>query len=114
MNAAEWARAKSLLADAAELPVSDRERFVVEHCPDLELRREVIELLASAAPLSDLLAAGTLRPGAQIGPYVVERLLGAGGMGEVYQARDARLDRTVAIKVLPDGLVASSQTLTRF
>jgi len=38
MNAAEWARVKSLLADAADLPAGDRERFVVERCSDLELR----------------------------------------------------------------------------
>ena len=77
MNAAAWARAKSLLADAADLPAGDRERFVVDHCPDLELRREVLELLVSPAPLSDIIAAGTLPPGARLGPYVVERLLGA-------------------------------------
>ena len=47
MNAVAWERAKSLLADAAALPVADRERFVVERCPDLELRREVLELLVS-------------------------------------------------------------------
>ena len=114
MNAAAWERAKSLLADAADLPATDRERFVVERCPDLELRREVLELLVSPAPLSDIIAAGRLQPGARLGPYVIERLLGRGGMGEVYEARDTRLNRTVAIKVLPARLADDPHFRERF
>src|SRR6188472_4187047 len=55
-----------------------------------------------------------LPPGTTLGPYEVVGLLGSGGMGEVYRARDTRLERVVAIKVLPDGIIASSQTLERF
>ena len=51
-----------------------------------------------------------LDPGTNLGPYQIESPLGAGGMGEVYKARDTRLDRTVAIKVLP-GYVASDPDL---
>jgi len=43
-----------------------------------------------------------LVPGARLGPYEIVSALGAGGMGEVYKARDTRLDRTVAIKILPE------------
>ncbi|HEV8316878.1 MAG TPA: hypothetical protein VGQ10_05690 [Vicinamibacterales bacterium] len=50
-----------------------------------------------------------LTPGTRLGPYEIESLLGAGGMGEVYRARDTRLDRTVAIKVLPDTLAIDPQ-----
>jgi len=43
----------------------------------------------------------SLAPGNKLGPYEIVSLLGAGGMGEVYRARDTRLERTVAIKILP-------------
>ncbi len=55
-----------------------------------------------------------LAPGARLGPYEIVSQLGAGGMGEVYRAIDTRLDRVVAIKVLPDGLTTSPQALERF
>jgi len=55
-----------------------------------------------------------LAPGTWLGPYEILAPLGAGGMGEVYQARDTRLDRTVAIKVLPPGLSADPERRARF
>jgi Tol biopolymer transport system component/predicted Ser/Thr protein kinase len=55
-----------------------------------------------------------LPPGTQIGPYVVDAPLGSGGMGEVYRARDTRLGRAVAVKLLPAGLVADPAALGRF
>ncbi len=55
-----------------------------------------------------------LAPGTRLGPYEVLAPLGAGGMGEVYKARDTRLDRTVAIKVLPEHLSATPDLKTRF
>ncbi len=47
-----------------------------------------------------------LSPGARLGPYEIQRPLGAGGMGEVYRATDTKLNRDVAIKVLPDEFAA--------
>src|SRR4029077_20100143 len=99
---------------AAELPAADRDRFVAEHCSDPELRREVLELLASPAPLSGIVSANALRAGERLGPYVIERLLGRGGMGEVYKARDTTLNRSVAIKVLPDAFANDAERLARF
>ena len=56
----------------------------------------------------------TLAAGTKLGPYEIVAPLGAGGMGEVYRARDARLSREVAIKVLPESLVRDTERLTRF
>ena len=56
----------------------------------------------------------TLVPGARLGPYEIQSPIGAGGMGEVYRARDTRLDRTVAIKVLPAQLASDPQFRDRF
>ena len=55
-----------------------------------------------------------LVPGMRLGPYQILAPLGAGGMGEVYRARDSRLDRDVAIKVLPEDLARDSEALARF
>jgi eukaryotic-like serine/threonine-protein kinase len=56
----------------------------------------------------------TLSPTTKLGPYEIQSLLGAGGMGEVYRARDARLGREVAIKVLTSGSAPDSERLRRF
>ncbi len=55
-----------------------------------------------------------LTSGTKLGPYEIQSQLGAGGMGEVYRARDARLDRTVALKILPSAFSADPDRLHRF
>src|SRR3954464_11618631 len=55
-----------------------------------------------------------LTSGTRLGPYEIHSLLGAGGMGEVYRARDSRLQRDVAIKVLPKALAQDQDRLRRF
>src|ERR1017187_8061423 len=55
-----------------------------------------------------------LTSGTKLGPYEIQSPLGAGGMGEVYRARDTRLDRTVAIKVLPSHLSDNPELKQRF
>jgi eukaryotic-like serine/threonine-protein kinase len=55
-----------------------------------------------------------LAPGTHLGPYEIMSPLGAGGMGEVYRARDTKLGRDVALKVLPEGLAADAERISRF
>ena len=55
----------------------------------------------------------TLAPGTRLGPYEIVAPIGAGGMGEVYRARDTRLDRDIAIKVLPDAFARDAGRLAR-
>ncbi len=55
-----------------------------------------------------------LAPGTRLGPYEVGAPIGKGGMGEVYRARDTKLDREVAIKVLPEEFAQDNERLARF
>ncbi len=55
-----------------------------------------------------------LTPGTRLGPYEITAQIGVGGMGEVYRARDTKLDRDVAIKILPEAFVNDSERLARF
>ena len=55
-----------------------------------------------------------IQTGTRLGPYEILAAIGAGGMGEVYEARDTRLDRNVAIKVLPPAFAMDSERLARF
>ncbi len=94
---------------------ADRDIFVAEACAgDPALQREVAELLSAydqGRGFGDTPVGGPvppLAPGTMLGPYVIESWLGAGGMGEVYKARDSRLDRTVAIKLLSSGIANDS------
>ena len=121
MNADRWRRAAEVFEATLDRPESDRLTFVERACAgDAELLREVESLIdedrrASAldVPLGpDVLA--DQWPMKSIGPYRFESLLGVGGMGEVYRARDSRLGRDVAIKVLPAAFAGDPDRLARF
>src|SRR5262249_21665176 len=108
MTREEWERIKAVSAAALEQPESERSTYLAQVCAgDETLEREVRSLLESMAKASHLfenpvfVKPAALSAGMQLGPYKVVAPIGAGGMGEVYRARDDRLARDVAIKVLP-------------
>src|SRR5262245_58844553 len=127
MNAKEkWERVRDLFLQAVELRPEERGRFLDETCgSDSELRGEIESLLAHDSDVDgfagvlqetveSLFHATTLKPGTRVGDYEIQQLIGSGGMGEVYQARDSRLARDVAIKVLPAFLTSHPERLRRF
>ena len=127
MDPERWERVARLYELSLEREPAERGAFVAEASgDDAELRREVESLLKhDGAPLvidrpmlevaaAVLTADSDLEPGTQLGPYRIDALLGAGGMGQVYRAMDTRLNRTVAVKVLPKALATDKQFRTRF
>jgi serine/threonine protein kinase/tetratricopeptide (TPR) repeat protein len=129
MNAERWQRVNDLFHSATERAPEERAEFLEQACRgDESLCREVRSLLTShertenfielpafeVAP--ELLAsekAGVL-VGELIGHYRIESLIGIGGMGEVYLARDEQLGRKAALKLLPERLTADEMQLSRF
>ncbi len=116
-----WQKIKAILDDVLETPPQQRSALLAKVCSeDAALREEVESLLALGdegartqflqSPANHV----TLPPGTKLGEYEIQSLLGAGGMGEVYRARDPRLRRDVAVKVLPRSLSNDPGRLRRF
>ena len=128
MTPERWKRVEELYHTACARPAGERAAFLAGACPDDEaLRREVRSLLnervsadGSLAELALPMAAhmvSELAPApmnGRLGGYHLQTLIGAGGMGEVYRARDAKLGRDVAIKILPLAFTSDPARLARF
>jgi len=112
------ARAAELLAQAKPEVREEVEALLAQQHSDGPLDRSALDLLTSddAETVDDSLAQPAMRlePGQTLGPYVVASTLGRGGMGEVYRARDTKLDRDVAIKVLPAVFGSDPERVVRF
>ena len=124
MNAELWQRLKPLFHAALEESPQDRAAFVDSACgDDLELKRHLAELLDGEeqktgtrdARFADLNAAFHMPlPVTKLGRYFIIEPLGSGGMGVVYRARDEKLERIVAIKILAPGLLRGEDARRRF
>jgi serine/threonine-protein kinase len=123
MTSERWRRIEALYHAALARPAGERPAYVREACAgDEGLRLEVESLLAQSAsdpnflgtPAAVLAARTVLHVGESVGPYRIVGALGAGGMGEVYRARDTKLNRDVALKVLPRAVAADVERLARF
>ena len=121
-----WQQVAAIYEQAVDRDASERDAFLSTACAgDEELRHDVEALLhqeavpaildrpvwATAAPL---FSGPDLRPAAALGPYRIDDLIGAGGMGEVFRATDTRLNRQVAIKILPGAVAVDEQMRARF
>ena len=120
MTPERWQRIKELFEEVTEREPADRSAFLQEACGgDEALREEVESLLAEEGRAGDFMkdpvvGAPESFVGTTILHYKVVEKLGEGGMGVVYKARDSRLDRFVALKVLPLGMMADPERKRRF
>ena len=129
MNQASWQKIEELFNDALEITSEKRSEFLEAACiGESELKDEVAALLAKAEREDSFLEnpalslgmtllhreKGKSLLGEKIGRYKIGKLIGEGGMGEVYLAEDLSLNRPVALKVLPEYLVKDEESIVRF
>jgi len=129
MDLERWKQIDNLFSEALRLDPEKRDVFLEKVCHgDSDLKKEVEALLSSDGQVSSSIAASPgklafemlaerserFSVGHTIGPYKIISFLGAGGMGEVYRANDTRLNRHVAIKILPAEYSNNPERMRRF
>lgn len=130
MNPDRWRQIDEIFDAALDVPEAEREAFLSARCNgDEKLRDKILSLLRARAEVdgfmespamevagqtyqTDILSSGLLNR--RIGTYKILKLIGAGGMGEVYLASDEKLKRSVALKILPPEYTGEPERLKRF
>ncbi|HSK72219.1 MAG TPA: hypothetical protein VK892_11020, partial [Pyrinomonadaceae bacterium] len=129
MTPEQWEKVSEIYTAAAELDSGERKVFLEKMCAgDETLRREVESLLAANAQAGNFISEPLIKdispflkikesnslPGKTLGHYQIISRIGTGGMGEVYLAKDSRLNRLVALKTLPVSFLNHPNYLRRF
>ena len=129
MTPEQWQKVEAVLQEAIDRPPQDRASFLDAACAgDRQLLDEATSLINAYDEAGDFIEQPAIsqdahilvgsdmadKIGDEIGPYTIVKRLGGGGMGEVYLAQDARLDRHVALKILPAYFASDDARLRRF
>jgi eukaryotic-like serine/threonine-protein kinase len=121
MSLPAWGDLEALFNEALEHPPADRAAFLTERCvgrPNLQAELEALlrahDQGAGELEVPPVSPQEGLKTGDRLGPYEVLTELGAGGMGKVYRARDTKLNRDVALKILPESFALDPDRRARF
>ena len=121
LNPEQWKAVSPYLDEALAMPGEERATWLAalrERNPELAAQLQVLldehRVLGKKGFLEQGPPGMALTPGTKLGPYVIVAPLGAGGMGEVYRARDPKLGREVALKLLPPMFTKDAERVARF